>query len=234
MEISKSLISVMYVPKYDKYAPSILRLIICTQIQLLGLTLVKPSPMRSILSLYFFSFVFIATCLTLGPDVLLTDQVSPSNNLGSSSHEYDLSGQGLSDMADANNDACTSDAGATGNVVERRNLVGRGKICVPPVQQNKPANVQPAPPPSPRPQQPSKINPDLPGHLDNLPESYPLLHLKPNELNLDEEICSPTMTAERRYAYCDSGFILDRIIRDRSEPRSWDLLRCQDCTCFVI
>lgn len=191
--------------------------------------------MRSTLSLYFFSFAFIATCLTLAPDVLLTDQVSSSNNLGPSSHEYDLSDQGLSDIADANNDACTSDAGATGkSVVGRRNLVGRGTICVPPVQQNKPTRVQPAPPPSPRPKQPSKINPDLPGHLDNLPESYPLLHLGPNELNLDEEICSPTLTAERRYAYCDSGFTLDRIIHDQFEPRSWDLLRCQDCTCFVI
>lgn len=186
--------------------------------------------MRSILSLCFFSFVSIATCLTLGPDVLLTDQVSPSNNLGSSSHEYDPPGQGLSDIADANNDACNSDAGATGNAVGRRDLVAGGKVCVPPVQQKEPAGVRTSPPS----RQPSKINPDVPGHLDNLPNSYPLLHLKPNELNLDEDFCPPSMTTERNYAYCDSGLTIDRIVHDNFEPRSWDLLRCEDCTSFVI
>lgn len=186
-------------------------------------------PMRSILSLLFFSFVSIAICLTLAPEGLLTDQVSPSNNLELSSGEYDLSGQVLSDNPDANNDACTSDAGATGNAAERRNLVARGKVCVPPVQRKNPAGVQPT-----SSKQPSKINPDLPGHLDNLPESYPLLHLKPTELNLDEEFCPPTMASERIYAYCDSGLTLDRIIHDTFEPRSWDLLRCEDCKSFVI
>lgn len=191
--------------------------------------------MRSILSLCFFSFVSIATCLTLAPEALLTDQISPSNNLGSSSHEYDPPGQMLFDIADANNDEeCTPDAGATGNAVQRRNLVGGNKVCVPPVQQQKqPAGVQRAPP-SPPSRQPSKINPDFPGHLDNLPESYPLLHLKPNELNLDDEFCPPTMNDGRIYAYCDSGLTIDRTLYDRFEPRSWDLKRCEDCTFFAI
>lgn len=190
----------------------------------------KLLPMRCILSLSLFSLVFIARCLTLAPDVL-TDQISSSNNPRSSSYEYDLPDQELSDIADANNDGCMPDGAATGNAAERRNLIARGEVCRSSEQGNKPASGQLTPPPS-RP--PSKINPDFPGHLDNLPESYPLLHLKPNELNLDEEICPPNIAGQRRYAYCDTGLTLDRMIHDTFEPRSWDLLRCEDCTSAVI
>ncbi len=185
--------------------------------------------MRRILSLSLFSLVSIARCLTLGPDVL-TNQISSSNNPGSSSHEYDLPAQGLSAIADASNDGCTPDGAATGKAAERRNLIARDKICRPMEQEKRPAGT-PFPSPS-RP--PSKFNPDLPGHLDNLPESYPLLHLKPNELNLDDEICPPSIAGQRRYAYCDTGLNLDRIIHDTLEPRSWDLFRCEDCTSSVI
>lgn len=189
---------------------------------------VKLLPMRCILSLSLFSLVFIARCLTLAPDVL-TDQISSSKNPGSSSHEYDPPGQGLSDIADTNNDGCMPNRAATGNAAERRNLIARGKVCQPPEQEKKPAGAQLAPPS----RSPSKLNPDLPGHLDNLPQSYPLLHLKPNELNLDDEICPPNIAGERRYAYCDTGLTLDRIIHDRFEPRSWDLFRCEDCTSVI-
>lgn len=194
-----------------------------------GLTLSMPLPMRCILSLSLFSLVSIARCLTLAPDVL-TNQISSSNNPGSSSPEYDLPGQGLSEIADASNDGCTPGGAATGKAAERRNLMARGKVCLPLEQEKRPAGT-PFPPSS-RP--PSKFNPDLPGHLDNLPESYPLLHLKPNELNLDEEICPPSIAGQRKYAYCDTGLSLDRIIHDKFEPKSWDLLRCEDCTSFVI
>lgn len=174
--------------------------------------------MRSILSLSLCSLVHIARCLTLSPDVL-TNQISSSNNPGSSSPEYGLLGQGLSEIADASNDGCTPDGAATGKAAERRNLIVRGEVCRPSEQIKRPGT-------------PSKINPDLPGHLDNLPLSYPLLHLKPNELNLDEEICPPSMVGPRTYAYCDTGFTIDRIPHDTLEPRSWDLLRCEDCTFF--
>ena len=191
---------------------------------------VKLLSMRCILSLSLFSLVSIARCLTLAPDVL-TDQISSSNNPGASSHEYDPPSQGLSHVAGANNDICMPGGAVTGNAVERRHLIARGKVCQPPKQGKKPAGAQLPPTPS---RSPSKLNVDLPGHLDNLPLSYPLLHLEPNELNLDEEICPPNMAGERRYAYCDTGLSLDRIIHDRFEPRSWDLLRCEDCTSSVI
>lgn len=195
------------------------------------LTTVKPLPMRCILSLSLFSLVSIARCLTLAPDVLTTNQISSSNNPGSSSHEYDFPDQGLSEIADASNDGCPPDGAATGKAAERRNLITRGKVCRPSDQEKRPAGAPLNPPPS---RLPSRINPNFPGHLDNLPESYPLLHLKPNELNLDEEICPPNMAGDRRYAYCDTGLTLDRIIHDTLEPRSWDLLRCEDCTSSVI
>lgn len=184
---------------------------------------VKPLPMRSILSLSLCSLVLIARCLTFSPDVL-TNQISSSNKPGSSSPEYGLLSQVLPEIADASNDGCTPDGAATGKVAERRNLMVRGEVCRPSEQIKRPE------PPS---WPPSKINPDLPGHLDNLPESYPLLHLKPNELNLDEEICPPSMVGQRFYAYCDSGLTIDRILHDKLEPRSWDLRRCEDCTFFV-
>lgn len=216
-----------YVHEY-KYALSLLVLSsYYTQAQLLAF--VKLLPMRCILGLSLFLLVSIARCLTLAPEVL-TDQISSSNNPGSSSHGYDLPGQGLSDIADANNDGCMTDGASTGKAAERRNLIARGKICRPP-EEKKPAGAQLTPPPS---KSPSKFNPDLPGHLDNLPESYPLLHLEPNELNLDEEICPPNIAGQRRYAFCDTGLSLDRIIHDTFEPRSWDLLRCEDCMSFVI
>lgn len=172
--------------------------------------------MRCILSLSLFSLVLIARCLTLDPDVL-TNQISSSNNPGSSSPEYGLLGQGISEIADASNDGCTPDGAATGKAA-------KGEAC-------RPSEHKKGPRPPSRP--PSKINPDLPGHLDNLPESYPLLHLKPNELNLDEEICPPSMVGSRIYAYCDSGLTIDRIPHDTLEPRSYDLLRCEDCTSTV-
>lgn len=182
--------------------------------------------MRCILSLSLFSLVSIARCLTLAPDVL-TNQISSSNNPGSLSHEYDFPDQGLSEIADASNDGCTPDGAATGKASERRNLMLRSKVCRPSDQEKKPTGVPFNQPPR-RP--PSKIHPDFPGHLDNLPESYPLLHPKPNEMNLDGEFCPPSMTGDRIYAYCETGLSLDRIPHDMLEPRSWDLLRCEDCT----